>query len=136
VFRGVYESVELAKLRLLGNVLGHATAHEGGRVVVAHLTRSDFAEAGAEEPASEGLIDHLRAVEGSELVALIRELAPGGPRCKVSLRSSTDELDVSAIARQSGGGGHRQAAGFSSDLDVDGVRAFILDAYRRAIDQG
>lgn len=136
VFRGVYESVELAKLKLLGRALGHATAHEGGRVVVSHLTRADFASAGAEEPASEGVIDHLRAVAETELVALIRELAPGGPRCKVSLRSSTDALDVSAIARQSGGGGHRQAAGFSSELEIDGVRAFILDAYRRAVDRG
>ena len=127
-----YESLEFAKVKLLGSALRHATIHEGGRVVIAHLTREDFAEAGAEEPFSEGVIDHLRAVEGTELAALIRELPPAGEACKVSLRASIDTLDVSAIARQSGGGGHRQAAGFTSELGVDGVRAFVLDAYRHA----
>jgi bifunctional oligoribonuclease and PAP phosphatase NrnA len=135
VFQGVYESLEFDRLKLLGSALRHATVHEGGRVVIAHLTRADFAEVGTEEPSSEGIIDHLRAVEGTELAALIRELPPGGPACKVSLRASIDTLDVSAIARQSSGGGHRQAAGFSSDLDVEGVRAFVLDAYRRAISE-
>ena len=127
--------VRVARVRegkLLGSALRHATIHEGGRVVIAHLTRGDFAEAGAEEPFSEGVIDHLRAVEGTELAALIRELPPAGETCKVSLRASIDTLDVSAIARQSGGGGHRQAAGFTSELGVEGVRAFVLAAYRNA----
>lgn len=133
VFQGVYESIEFAKLKLLGRALEHATVHEGGRVVVSYLSREDFASVGAEEPYSEGIIDHLRAVEGAELATLIRELAPdAGAACKVSLRASVDELDVSAIARQSGGGGHRQAAGFSSDLDVAGITAFVLRAFRDA----
>ena len=42
-------------------------------------------------------------------------MGPGATGHKGSLRASIDELDVSAIARQFGGGGHRQAAGFSSD---------------------
>lgn len=130
VFQGVYESIEFAKLKLLGRALGHATVHEGGRVVVSYLSREDFDAVGAEEPYSEGIIDHLRAVEGAELAVLIRELPPGaGSVCKVSLRASIDELDVSAIARQSAGGGHRQAAGFSSDLDVAGITAFVLRAF-------
>jgi phosphoesterase RecJ-like protein len=44
----------------------------------------------------------------------------------VSLRSSVDEIDVSAIARKSKGGGHRAAAGFSSDLSVDELTDFIV----------
>jgi phosphoesterase RecJ-like protein len=43
----------------------------------------------------------------------------------VSLRASNDELDVSAIARKSGGGGHRQAAGFSSDDSIEEITEFI-----------
>jgi phosphoesterase RecJ-like protein len=43
----------------------------------------------------------------------------------VSLRSSHDEVDVSAIARQAGGGGHPQAAGFSSEWSVDEIVAFL-----------
>ena len=77
------------------------------------------------EPYSEGIIDVLRAVEGAELAALIREPPRGGTARKVSLRSSTDRVDVSAIARKSDGGGHRQAAGFSSDLPIEDVTAFV-----------
>ena len=116
VFQQVYETVEFAKLKLLARVLERAQVLEGGRIVVSNLLRTDFAEVGASEPYSEGLIDYLRAVEGAELAVFVRELmGPGAHGHKGSLRSSIDELDVSAIARWFGGGGHRQAAGFSSD---------------------
>ena len=122
VFQQVYESVEFAKLKLLARVLDRAAVLEGGRIIVSHLLRNDFAEVGAAEPYAEGLIDTLRAVEGSELAVLIREPPrDGGPIRRVSLRSSIDELDVSAIARHFGGGGHRQAAGFSSDLPLEEI---------------
>jgi phosphoesterase RecJ-like protein len=127
VFQQVYESVEFAKLKLLAKALGRAEVLEGGRIVVSHLLRSDFAESGASEPYSEGIIDYLRAVEGAELAVLIREqLNTAAHVHKGSLRSSIDELDVSAIARRFGGGGHRQAAGFSTDLPL----AEIVDQIR------
>ena len=62
VFQQVYESVEFAKLKLLARALDRAEVLEGGRIVVSHLLRTDFAEVGASEPYSEGLIDYLRAV--------------------------------------------------------------------------
>ena len=81
---------------------------------------------GAAEPYSEGIIDYLRAVEGAELAVLIREPPRSeGPTRRVSLRASVDELDVSRIARASGGGGHRQAAGFSSEESIDAITAFV-----------
>ncbi|HJQ50704.1 MAG TPA: bifunctional oligoribonuclease/PAP phosphatase NrnA [Gaiellaceae bacterium] len=122
VFQQVYESVEFAKLKLLARALGRAEVLEGGRIVVSHLLRTDFAEVGAAEPYSEGIIDYLRAVEGAELAVLIREQLHGSPHAhKGSLRSSIDELDVSVIARSFGGGGHRQAAGFSSDAPLEEI---------------
>src|SRR5437763_8659183 len=132
VFQQVYESVEFAKLKLLARALDRAEVLEGGRIVVSHLVRGDFADAGASEPYSEGILDYLRAVEGAELAALIREqLSQGAPTYKGSLRSSIDELDVSAIARRFGGGGHRQAAGFSTDLalteTVEQIREGFLE---------
>src|SRR5213596_3123258 len=60
VFQQVYESVEFAKLKLLARALDHAEVLEGGRIVVSHLVRGDFADAGAAEPYSEGIIDYLR----------------------------------------------------------------------------
>jgi phosphoesterase RecJ-like protein len=131
VFQGVYENVQFAKLKLLARALDRAQVYEGGAVVVSYLLRDDFAEVGAAEPYSEGIIDYLRAVEGAIVSVLIREPPRvDGPTRRVSLRSSSDEVDVSAIARKSGGGGHRQAAGFSSELPIDEITKFIRTEYQ------
>jgi len=133
VFQAVYESVEFAKLKLLARALERAQVYEGGRLVVSHLLRSDFTELSVAEAFSEGIIDYLRAVEGAEMAALIREPPRhDGPARRVSLRASNDELDVSAIARLSNGGGHRQAAGFSSDESVAEITDFIHREFRAA----
>ena len=127
IFRNVYETVQFAKLKLLARALDRAQLYEGGRLLVSHLLRSDFDEVGAEEPYSEGIIDYLRQAEGAQMVALIREppADTGGPTRRISLRSSQDEVDVSAVARKAGGGGHRQAAGFSSELSIAEISDFI-----------
>src|SRR5947208_3544124 len=126
VFQGVYESVQFAKLKLLARALERAQVYEGGRIVVSYLLRTDFADVGAAEPYSEGIIDYLRAVEGADMAVLIREPPrQDGPTRRVSLRASIDELDVSAIARKSDGGGHRQAAGFSSEASIEEITEFV-----------
>jgi phosphoesterase RecJ-like protein len=130
VFREVFETVQFAKLKLLARALERAQLYEGGRLVITYLLRGDFAAVGAEEPYSEGIIDYLRQTAGAELVAFIREPpTDGGPTHRVSLRSSKDEVDVSAIARRRGGGGHRQAAGFSSEQPVEQIVDFIRRAF-------
>ena len=130
VFQQVYESVEFAKLKLLARALDRARVLEGGRIVVSHLVRTDFADVGAVEPYSEGIIDYLRAVEGAELAVLIREPPrDDGPLRRISLRASVDELDVSAIARLFGGGGHRQAAGFSSEKSIDEITELVRQGF-------
>jgi phosphoesterase RecJ-like protein len=126
IFQHVYETVQFAKLKLLARALERAQLFEGGRLVVSYLLKDDFGAVGAVEPYSEGIIDSLRAVEGSEMVALIREPPRNeGPARRVSLRSSHDEVDVSAIARKEGGGGHRQAAGFSSERSIGDIIEFL-----------
>jgi bifunctional oligoribonuclease and PAP phosphatase NrnA len=126
VFQTVYENVAFAKLKLLAKALERARVYEGGRMIVSHLERGDFEAAGAEEPFSEGIIDYLRAVEGAEIAALIREPpTQNGPLRRVSLRTRAEDIDVSAIARKSGGGGHPQAAGFSSESSVEEITDFV-----------
>ena len=130
VFRQVYESVEFARLKLRARAYERARVLEGGRIVVTNLLRTDFEAVGAEDAYSEGIIDDLRAVEGCELAVLIREPRDDGRAAhRASLRSSIDELDVSAIARTFGGGGHRQAAGFSSDASVDEIVELIRNGF-------
>ncbi len=133
VFQGIYESVEFAKLKLLARALERAEIFDGGRLVISYLLRTDFQELGVGEEYAEGIIDYLRAVDGTDMAAVIREPPePPDAKRRISMRASSDELDVSAIARQRGGGGHRQAAGFSSAESVEEIAAFIRTEFARA----
>src|SRR5919201_1829324 len=133
VFQEVYERVALAHLKLVGRAEERAAVYEGGRLIVSYLLRGDFEEFGVGEEYAEGIIDRIRAVDGTEMAAMIREPPepPGSPN-RVSLRASHDEIDVSAIARKRGGGGHRQAAGFSSDESIDQIVEFIRSEFVQA----
>ena len=131
LYRQIYEGTPFAKLELLARALASARRYEDERMVVAVLSGEDFSATGAEDSYAEGIVDQLRAVRGTKVAALIREVCSGGRAGahKVSLRASDDDVDVSAIARAFGGGGHRRAAGFTSDLPT----AELIDAIRARI---
>jgi phosphoesterase RecJ-like protein len=131
IYRQVYEDMPYGKLALLARGLANVQRYDGGRLTVTELSRLDFVESGAEESYSEGVIDHLRAVQGTAVAALVRDRmgdTDGERPRKVSLRSSDDRVDVSRIARAQGGGGHRAAAGFSTALEWDELVAFLREA--------
>jgi phosphoesterase RecJ-like protein len=126
IYRRLYEGMPFSKLELLARGLANVQRFDDGRLTFTRLTREDFRMAGAEESYSEGVIDHLRSVEGTKVAALARELlGEEDNRKKVSLRATDGEVDVSIIARQAGGGGHRQAAGFSTTLSDAELVAFL-----------
>src|SRR4051794_14153978 len=127
VYRELYENVPPAKLDLLARGLSNMQRYDAGAITLAHLSKADYEASGAEEGYSEGVVDHLRALDGTIVAALVRDqLGPGrdGMR-KVSLRASDDRVDVSRIARAHGGGGHRRAAGFSTQAEVPELVAFL-----------
>jgi len=133
IYRRLYEGIPAAKLELLARGLANIHRYDEGRLTLSYLRRADFTETGAEENFSEGVIDHLRSVAGTAVAALVRDRLSGESRGlkKVSLRSSDDRVDVSRIARAQGGGGHRQAAGFSTNLAWEELVDFLrseLDA--------
>jgi phosphoesterase RecJ-like protein len=115
------------KLALLALALGQLQRLDSGELTLVALTAEDFDRTDAVDSYSEGIIDQLRAVQGTKVAALVRELRTGerkGQR-KVSLRATDDDVDVSVISRAQGGGGHRRAAGFSTTLDLDELIAFL-----------
>jgi phosphoesterase RecJ-like protein len=116
----LYEEMPPAKLALLGVALERIQRFEEGTLTLVSLDAVDFDRVEAEESFSEGIVDHLRSVAGTRVAVLIRELTAPDSRGKrkVSLRATGDDIDVSAIARTQGGGGHRRAAGFSTTLDL------------------
>ena len=127
IYRQLYENIPQAKLDLLSRGLSKMLRFDGGVLSVAHLSKEDYEETGAEEGYSEGVVDHLRAMEGTAAAALVRDLLGAGKdgMRKVSLRASDDRIDVSQIARAQGGGGHRRAAGFSTSMEFDELVEFL-----------
>jgi phosphoesterase RecJ-like protein len=125
-YRRLYEHVPLEKLRLVSRALDGISSHSDGRLAISYITMADYEATGAGEEMTEGLIDHLRSIDGVKVAAVIRDLGNRGRSArKVSLRSSAGEIDVSAIARLHGGGGHKRAAGFSTDLEFEQLAEFL-----------
>jgi bifunctional oligoribonuclease and PAP phosphatase NrnA len=127
MYRRVYEDVPYGKLALLARGLANVERYDDGRLTMTALSATDFRDSGAEESYSEGVVDHLRSVQGTAVAALVRDrISNGGDgQRKVSLRASDNRVDVSAIARAQGGGGHRQAAGFTTGLSHDELVRFL-----------
>jgi phosphoesterase RecJ-like protein len=136
IYRRLYEGVPEPKLALLTRALAAVERFDDGRLTIARLAREDFAATGAKSSFTEGIIDHLRSVEGTKVAALARELTGVNMdgSSKVSLRATDGAVDVSVIARAQGGGGHRQAAGFATTMDRDELVAFLRDAVAAQLD--
>lgn len=128
----LYESQPLAGVRLHGELTRTIELHHGGRVATAWLHREMIEKTGAGPGDSEGLIDLPRSIAGVDAVALFRELDGGG--FKVSLRSR-GAIDVEKVARQHGGGGHHNAAGFKSGLAAEALIAETVAALAAAVDK-
>jgi len=134
-YRRLYEHVPIEKIRLVARALEGIQRHCNQRLVLAYIKAEDYAATGAGEEMTEGIIDHLRSIEGTEIAALIRDLGDRGRAArKVSLRSSSGDVDVSAIARKHGGGGHKRAAGFSTDLELDQLVTFLCGEVGEQLD--
>ena len=136
-YRRLYERVPIEKLRLIARAIEKIERFDDDRLAVTYLGVEDYATTGAGEVLTEGIIDFVRALEGTRVAAVVRDKTDGGRSArKVSLRSNDGAVDVSAIARAHGGGGHRRAAGFGSDLPygelVDFLRAEVNAQLRRA----
>jgi phosphoesterase RecJ-like protein len=127
MYRRLYEGIPFGKLELLARGLANVERHDGGLLTITRLSAADYAETGGAENFSEGVVDHLRSVEGTAVAALVRDLLGSGQegRRKVSLRATDERVDVSKIARVQGGGGHRQAAGFGTTMEWPELIEFL-----------
>jgi phosphoesterase RecJ-like protein len=134
-YRRLYEHVPIEKLRLVSRALDKISSYVDGKLVVSYITMADYEATGAGEEMTEGLIDNLRSIDGVKVAAVIRDLGNRGRAArKVSLRSSAGDVDVSAIARVNGGGGHKRAAGFSTDLEFDQLVEFLAGEVSAQLD--
>ncbi|MEA2348041.1 MAG: bifunctional oligoribonuclease and phosphatase NrnA [Thermoleophilaceae bacterium] len=129
VYRELFEGLPIPRLLLLGRALANLERYDDVSLTLTHLTRADFDATQTGEGDSEGVVDYFRAVENTAVGALVRARLTEGDEnsSKVSLRATDERVDVSKIAREFGGGGHRQAAGFFTDLSLEDLVAQLRE---------
>jgi len=125
----VYQSYPLSRARLLKHIYSHFRLTDS--IAYFWLKQADFAQAGAVTDETEGLIDHIRAIEPVVIACVFEELEPGQTR--ISLRSKSDAVNVSEIAAQFGGGGHRAAAGARISGTPLSTQRRVLAALKKAL---
>jgi phosphoesterase RecJ-like protein len=134
VFSRIFEEVSFPRTKLLGRALEHAIRSTDGLIVATHLSQQDFEDCDADEDDAEGVVDALRSVTGTYVAVFLRDLPEGGEHVrKGSLRTTRQDLDVSAIARTWIGGGHRQAAGFNTSDELKDVVERVASMVREQL---
>jgi bifunctional oligoribonuclease and PAP phosphatase NrnA len=129
-YRQVYGNVPLRKLQVLHAALGELEVDEEGKVAWMTVPTQAFVDLDANADDIEGLVDYPRGIRGVEVGLLFRETVRGGT--KVSFRSN-GVVDVNALAKHFGGGGHVKASGALVERPMAQVREEVLQATRRAI---
>jgi phosphoesterase RecJ-like protein len=126
VSQQLYESYPRRRIELLRELLRTMRFEAGGRVASFSLSLQTAAELGVLPEDNEGLIDHIRAIQGVIVAVFFEELADG--KVRVSMRSKEQKVDVCAICQQFGGGGHTLAAGARVRGTLAEVEEKILEA--------
>jgi phosphoesterase RecJ-like protein len=125
----VFENKSYASVKLLGRAIDSIQRTEDGRVAWAHVRAQDFADLQATDADTEGIVNHVRAVNGVQVGILFREVP--GMKVRISLRAR-DGADVNRIANAFGGGGHKLAAGCSVEPPLEDVeRAVVAETVRQ-----
>lgn len=127
----VYQSFPLTRVKLLRHVYNKFRLTHDARTAYFWLKRADYTRTGASTEESEGLIDHIRAIEGVVVAIVFEEVAAETTR--LSLRSKDESVNVNEIAALFGGGGHQAAAGARVAGNPLSVQRRVLGAVKRAL---
>ncbi|MEY2520408.1 MAG: bifunctional oligoribonuclease and phosphatase NrnA [Verrucomicrobiota bacterium] len=128
----LYENYPRRRTELLRELLGTMRFEAGGKIASFSLSLKVAADLNVKPEDNEGLIDHLRAIQGVIVAVFFEELIDG--KVRVSMRSKREEVDVSAICQKFGGGGHKLAAGTRVRGTLAEVEQKILEAICDVID--
>lgn len=129
--RKTYDSHPRRRIELLRETLNRLEFHGDGEIALTALTQEAITKAGALPDDTEGLIDHIRAVEGVRVAALMEEMPDD--KVRISLRSKDKRIDVSTVCKLFGGGGHALAAGARTRGPIDAVKTKLVSALSDAL---
>ncbi len=130
LYEQLFECASVARFRLLGLALERLQLRANGKICYSEVRMSDYDAVGAVPGDTEDLINYPRSVEGVEVALVFMEQPEGGT--KISFRARS-KVDVSKLAEQFGGGGHKLASGARDDRDLDTVREHVLNATEAAL---
>lgn len=116
IFQRIYENISFDSLKLLAIILTRANYIKDSGLVYSFILNEDLKQAKISMGDTESFIDYLRKAKEAKVAAIIKETSEG--KLKISLRSK-GKIDVGSIAREGGGGGHRNAAGLTLDMKID-----------------
>ena len=127
----VYQSYPLSRVKLQRHMYNSFKIIENNQIAYFWIRQADYKKTGAVPDETEGLIDHIRNIQGVKIACLFEEIEPELTR--VSLRSKLPELDVSTIAVSFGGGGHLSAAGARIPGKQITIQRQVLAAVKKSL---
>jgi phosphoesterase RecJ-like protein len=126
IHRSIYGDKSLDSRKLLGHLLIRTESYFDGKLLLSYETLDEYKTYGLENRDSDALNQLMLLIKGIQVFLVIRQECAS--KCTVSLRS-VDEVDVSQIAYAFGGGGHKNAAGFTTKGDISFVRQKMLKTF-------
>lgn len=131
VARSVYDSNNMGRLKLFGAVLSAMQIDPSGRIAIVYLDHEMARAAGGTYEDTEGLINLPLTVKEIQAVVFFKQNE--GDEYRVSMRSKGD-IDIGAVAKEFGGGGHKNAAGCTVTGPIDALQKTFLEKIEQAID--
>lgn len=131
IYAQIYETKSFEVMKLLAEVLNNLQRSKDGTYVWFRVTEEMLKRNNLNAEATEDFIAFVRMIEGTEVVAYLREI-DSGSKVKISLRSKTD-IDVNKIAGYFGGGGHQAASGCVIEGNIDQAEKLLLNQINKSI---
>ena len=125
IHHSLAQNKSIALLKLWGLILSRLNKKENSDMAYTYLTMKDLVQYGMNDDDVEGISNFLNKLDGAKISLFIKETADG--RIKGSFRTTNDDVDVSALALKMGGGGHKKAAGFTTDGTIENVVDRVID---------
>ncbi|HSR89475.1 MAG TPA: bifunctional oligoribonuclease/PAP phosphatase NrnA [Candidatus Udaeobacter sp.] len=125
IHHSLVQNKSIAILKLWGLILSRLHKKENSDMAYTYLTIKDLLQYGISDEEVEGISNFLNKLDGAKISLFIKETADG--KIKGSFRTTSDEIDVSALAKKMGGGGHKKAAGFTTDGTIESVVEKIIN---------
>ena len=125
IHHALVQNKSIHLLKLWGVVLSRLSKKEEAGIAYTYLTTQDMIGHDASEDDVEGIANFLNKLDDAKISLFIKETSDG--KIKGSLRTTHDDVDVSILAKKLGGGGHKKAAGFTTEGTIESVVNRIVD---------